>query len=176
MSEERRQPELNDLEMALTGLKPTAPGLDRDQLMFRAGQHSARRRAWPWPVATVALALVAGGLGGLLVARPTIEQIVYVPSETPLPTAAVVRQEMPVPEPDVRPPHARRERAVVQTDYLRPWVRMLEGKATQPPPAPLYPAPAVLSFSRLLDLPPASLDGMSRSRLERAFMRTGEPL
>lgn len=174
MSEDIRQPELTALESALTALKPSGPGLDHDQLMFRAGQESARRRVWPWTAATAALALAAAGFGGLLVARPTVRQIVYVDVAKSDPPTAVVRQETP--EPVVRPPSVSRERAVARSDYLRPWVEMLEGKATPRPAPALYPAPAALSLPHLLDLPPGSLDRVSRSRLERAFLRTGEPL
>lgn len=173
MSEDIRQSGLNALEAALAGLKPSAPAFDRDALMFRAGQHSARRSAWPWPVLSAALALVAAGLGGLLAVRPTVQQVVIVEVEKPTAPEAAARIAPP-PEPKVLPPP--RERAVVENNYLRPWVMLVEGKATPAPLPPLYSPPTSPSLGGLLDLPSAALDGLSRSRLERAFSTTGEPL
>jgi hypothetical protein len=88
--------ELKKLESALRNLTPRTALLNRDQLMYLAGQASAMsagaqgvhiddarsftplRRNW-WPVATAALALFSLGLGGLLIhaTRPS-ERVVYV--------------------------------------------------------------------------------------------------
>lgn len=62
MQAEPLKPELAALEAALASLTPQAPRLDRDRLMFQAGQAAPRRRAgaWLWPCATAAsLALAA---------------------------------------------------------------------------------------------------------------------
>jgi hypothetical protein len=75
--------ELKSLEAALRGLTPSAGKLDRDRLMYLAGQVSPMRAFPPgsttglarwqtnairnlWPLATAALALICVGLGGLL--------------------------------------------------------------------------------------------------------------
>ena len=116
MSEHVRDEGLTELEAALAGLAPLPPALDRDHLLFRAGQDSARRgRLWPW--ATGLLAAVAAGLGALLVLRPEpppVERIVYVP----------VREEAPPVRPAAdRPVIAIRENngkaAPADTDSAR---------------------------------------------------------
>jgi hypothetical protein len=63
--------ELTALEVALRQLTPAQGALDRDRLMYLAGQASAapaRANGFhlPWPLATAALALVSLGLGGRL--------------------------------------------------------------------------------------------------------------
>lgn len=49
-----------ELEAALGGLQPVAVAIERDRLMYRAGQSSARRRNLAWPILSVALALLLG--------------------------------------------------------------------------------------------------------------------
>jgi hypothetical protein len=63
----------------LAGLKPLAGGLDRDQLLFRAGQRSVPRRPWAWPCLAASLGLSAL-LAALWAIRPgqMIERVVYV--------------------------------------------------------------------------------------------------
>ncbi len=59
MSEEfELSPANQELEKALGGLKPAATHLDRDRLMFRAGQFSARRQPVFWPALSGALAIL----------------------------------------------------------------------------------------------------------------------
>src|SRR5207249_654076 len=82
MSEDIHDEGLAELEAALAGLAPRPPDLDRDRLLFRAGQESAGRRGRLWPWATGLLAAVAAGLGALLILRPDpqpVERVVYVP-------------------------------------------------------------------------------------------------
>ena len=97
MSEDLRDEGLADLAAALAGLAPRPPNLDRDRLLFRAGQESAARRGRLWPWAAGLLAAVAAGLGVLLVLRPDpqpLERVVYVP----------VKEEAPHVQPvDMRP-------------------------------------------------------------------------
>lgn len=71
--------ELQALEAALAGLAPAAGCVDRDRLMYRLGQQSIAPRAvgWRWPLATAALALVAGLLALGLWVNPR-ERVVYV--------------------------------------------------------------------------------------------------
>lgn len=49
-------PAEQELERVLTGLKPATTRLDRDRLMFRAGQASVPRTSRAWPVLTGLLA------------------------------------------------------------------------------------------------------------------------
>ena len=99
MSESTSDPKLAALEKSLTALVPVPGRIDRDQLLFRAGQASARTRPWLWPTSTALLAVVACVLGTALVMRPgstTVDRIVFVPvpqstviSPTPTPSAVV---------------------------------------------------------------------------------------
>src|SRR5262249_21249191 len=80
MSEPLLTRDLQDLENALKQLAP-AGGLERDQLMYRAGRASAPRHGWLWPAAAAGMTAVAIALGGLLMLRPSpapSEKIVYV--------------------------------------------------------------------------------------------------
>jgi hypothetical protein len=79
MSEDIREPEMTALETALAGLAPRPACIDRDRLMFLAGQRSAARRGWLWPCASAALASAATLLSVLLLYRPE-PRIVRVPS------------------------------------------------------------------------------------------------
>jgi hypothetical protein len=81
MSDSTSDPKLAALEKSLAALVPVPGRIDRDQLLYRAGQESVRRPPWVWPSATAMLALVAAGLGTALAIRPappTMERIVYV--------------------------------------------------------------------------------------------------
>src|SRR4051794_22186887 len=68
-----RAPDLMELESALRSLVPRESAIERDALMFRAGQASIARPVfqaarWRWPLATAAAALVA-----LVVGRVTTQ-------------------------------------------------------------------------------------------------------
>jgi hypothetical protein len=81
MSHENLDPKLLALESALAALSPAPGRLDRDRLLFRAGQAAAGRR-WLWPCATAALAIVSAALGIFVAVRPEpqpVVQVVYVP-------------------------------------------------------------------------------------------------
>lgn len=63
---EHKKDDLADVEMALRGFSPRASHIERDRLMFLAGQASVRpstparsSRQWIWPSATAAMALVS---------------------------------------------------------------------------------------------------------------------
>jgi hypothetical protein len=102
MSEEPLPEGLSAIESALRGLAPHAGGLDRDELLFRAGRASAPRR-WPWALAAGASAATAGVLAVLLALRPApavVERVRYVPT----PVAA----EAPSDDPGSVPPEALR--------------------------------------------------------------------
>lgn len=174
MSEDLQHSELTALEAALTGLKPAPSGLDRELLMFRAGQQSKRRRQGLWQGATATLAVAVVVLGTLLVHRPTIREIVQVEVEKPAPALAVT---MPEPEPaDIQPLPLPRELPVVRGDYLRLREEMLHGRTGPVSAAPTYSVPAAFALDQLLDRPSHSLDRVSRSRLQRALLQSGEPL
>ncbi len=86
MSEPTRDPALAALEAALRALPPAPAGLDRDRLMFQAGQSRRPRTGWLWPAAAAALALLSVGLGTALMLHPAPEpvvQVVYVPAPSP---------------------------------------------------------------------------------------------
>ncbi len=86
------------MEQALQQLQPRPVNLDRDRLMFLAGQASVSatepaNRTWLWPTATLSLSTVAACLAFALtiqIARPPVERIVVrevaAPQPTPVPT------------------------------------------------------------------------------------------
>jgi hypothetical protein len=81
------QPELNAVEETLRHLVPAPARLDRDRLLFRAGQRAAPRR-WFWPVAAVVSTAACAVLAVVLACRPApavVERIVYVPEQRPAP-------------------------------------------------------------------------------------------
>jgi hypothetical protein len=75
MSESKMTP----LEAALAALDPRPAALDRDRLMFLAGQRSVRRRGWGWISLSAALASTATLLAVLLLYHPQ-PRIVEVPA------------------------------------------------------------------------------------------------
>ncbi len=89
---ENLPPELTGFEASLSRLTPAASRIDRDRLMFRLGQESRRggRLKMLWPAATVALAILSGGLGFRLAADDG-PGIVYVEPEIPASEAQAPR-------------------------------------------------------------------------------------
>ena len=87
MSESISDPKLAALEKSLAALVPVPGRIDRDQLLFRAGQESVRPRPWLWPATTALSIVVTAGLATVLALRPTpapVERVVYVPvSQSP---------------------------------------------------------------------------------------------
>jgi hypothetical protein len=69
--------QMTPLEAALAALDPRPAALDRDRLMFLAGQRSVRRRGWGWMSLSAVLASAATLLAVLLLYHPR-PQIVYV--------------------------------------------------------------------------------------------------
>jgi hypothetical protein len=97
MSEPTLDPKLSELEKSLAALVPVPGRIDRDHLLFAAGQASVRQRHWFWPTVTAVLGIVACGLGTALALRPaptTIERIVYVPVPQPTALPEAPRHEM----------------------------------------------------------------------------------
>lgn len=161
MSEQAHNPELRDLESTLKTLAPVPSRMDRDQLMFRAGQASGGGRGWFWPGATALLATLAATLGTLLCLRPAprpVEHIVYLPAPgLPSPEEREFSPPSLSPEPlampDYSPPRPGRGNYLQFRKHVVRWgVDELPG----PPPMdgtgeePMTPA-------RLRDLPSGTL-------------------
>jgi hypothetical protein len=94
-------PELAGLEAALSALTPVCGRINRDALLFRAGQASVRTRGWAWPCATAALGLLAAVLGVIVAVRPVAIERVVVTIREPAPA---VSQANPTPAQTM--PHA----------------------------------------------------------------------
>jgi hypothetical protein len=142
MSTNAPDPRLGGLEQALAALRPAADGLDRDNLLFRAGQASTRRPRWPWPAAAAAANLLAVGLGVVLLVRPgppTVERVV------------VLRE--PASTPSEPPSFATSRPEGGGTGYLLLREQVLEhGVESLPPPLPVQGGESALSARSLLDL------------------------
>jgi hypothetical protein len=72
------EPEMSEIEAALGSLVPTRSRIDRDRVMFRAGQASSRppsSNGRAWMAIAASLALVASAEGFLLARRPSIEVV-----------------------------------------------------------------------------------------------------
>lgn len=79
--------ELGNLEKQLATLPLKPPRLDRDQVLFRAGQGSMKR-GWGWPCATAATSAIALYLALALMLEPPPASVVR-----------IVRVEVPVAQP-----------------------------------------------------------------------------
>src|SRR2546425_975523 len=98
MSAAPHDPELRGFEEALQRLTPCVPSLDRDGLMFRAGQAAAPKSMGRWHALAAVGVLTSLVLGTLFVFRPpssNVERIVYV--KVPIPVS------VPTPEPTTSP-------------------------------------------------------------------------
>jgi hypothetical protein len=103
MSLDSHDPDLLGLEAALAALVPMPGQVNRDVLLYRAGQASVRGRRWDWPWTTAALGLVAGVLAVIVVFRPApppVERVVVVTIREPAPPAP------PSADPTLPPPAA----------------------------------------------------------------------
>lgn len=86
---------LSDLEKLLAALPPRPAALDRDRLLFRAGQVSMKRNKL-WPLATITLSLSTACLALLLVLQPlprTEVRFVKVKVPVPVPVAPATSDE-----------------------------------------------------------------------------------
>jgi hypothetical protein len=104
MSTESRDPELDHLAETLASLVPITRPVDRDRLLFRAGQLSALRKNRLWAGSSAVLATTTIVLAILLVQRPeprVESRLVYVPAQTPdarvTDSAPSAEDERPVP-------------------------------------------------------------------------------
>ena len=95
-------PELNAIGAALGSLEPARSRIDRDFVMFRAGQASARPSRLglrAWNAITVSLALISFGEGVLLAHRPPpriVKEVVVVrePATAPAPVVPPLEQSV----------------------------------------------------------------------------------
>lgn len=79
MHEPSNEANLSDIRAALAALTPAPPAIDRDAILYRAGQASMKR-GWAWPATSGVLATVAAVLGTMLVLQPKPDPL----HETPL--------------------------------------------------------------------------------------------
>ena len=129
--EENEAQDLNAVAAALSSLVPSTGRLDRDRLMFLAGEAAGlshlRARRWPWPAAFSTMSAVAATLLAMLLIRPeaqVIEHIVRVPAEPEVvadtaANTAVVRADAPERVDQGQPERAANDRHPTDNDYLR---------------------------------------------------------
>ena len=137
MSQKPMKNDLAAVEATLGALRPAPSGVDRDRLMYLAGEAAAgrslgrrRQRAdWLWPCATAASLLLAVGFATMWFAAEPEVRIVYMergdetPKPAPQPTAAAEQDT------DITSP-----RKTWGTDYLQlRRLVMTEGVDALPP-------------------------------------------
>jgi hypothetical protein len=155
--------ELNDLPELLRRLQPSAAALDRDRLMFQAGQaqRPALPRVWLWQLATAISSLLAVGLGLVLLLQPTPQPQ---GPEKQDQTSQNPQEKPPSPPPSLpaRPPESE------QPDWPdSPYYRLQEqlsrwGRDAVPPPPPAAPSRRPATLEELLkDLDPWSTSLLS---------------
>ncbi len=84
MSRRKNETDLKSLEAALADLSPRADGLNRDRILFLAGQASVTRdgttsagyQRWAWPSAFAVMSTVAAALLVMVIAGPKPEVVV----------------------------------------------------------------------------------------------------
>lgn len=134
-------PELAALETALASLVPRAPTLiDRDRLMFLAGQAAAARdrRRWLWPLSTAASLLLAVSMAAVLVARGGSrvgEPIVLRPDDSSTKTGGVVQVAR---ETEILGDYLRLRRLVIEggVDMLAEPSSVHDADSSPPAPCP----------------------------------------
>ena len=120
---EEHDPTLAGLEAALAALAPMPGRIDRDALLFRAGQASVPRRGWAWPGAAATLGVLAATLGALLAVRPAtkpVERIVYVYVKEPAAPTPTADEPAPVPLESQLPPGAVASQHLRSAIYIAP--------------------------------------------------------
>jgi hypothetical protein len=163
MSERPLGPELAALESALLALAPAPAGINRDRLLFRAGQASASRRGWAWPAATAALALVAVALGSAWLLRPgPPERVERVYVRVPAGDKGIQASPMETPSPsrraDAAPLAPERGNEWDDTErYLKLRNQVIALGADSLPETPVTRAPRRLEpLEDLPDVPPGT--------------------
>jgi hypothetical protein len=173
--EQDRREDLTAFEAALAALRPRDDVLDRDRLMFLAGQVSvqssdagavgsrgSRRHRWGWPAAFGAMTTIAAGLLVTLAVRPprTVERIVEVRVAPPaVLVARADHQDRPVRSDDDEIALAA-QREIEQTSG---WMALFWASFEKPPSMSLSATDASrylrlrdVAFSRGLDAWPTS--------------------
>ncbi|SRR6266478_3276557 len=163
MSDSTTDPKLAALEKSLSALVPAPGRIDRDQLLFRAGQASARRPQRLWPCAMALVSVIAVGLGLALMIRPeprVIERVVFVSPEsqapasgstgsTPLPNATAVQNKT----------ESSRELWVSSAGYVQQRDQAIRwGVDALPPSGSIDSTAPALSIESLLGMPKEKLD------------------
>ncbi len=139
-------PAERELEEAWRRLKPADVSIDRDRLLFRAGQRSVGVSLWMWRgIATVLVA----GLGLSLALQPEprhIERVVYMPvvQEKPAPRETPVRTDSS----DIR--IARRDLSASSYRDIRLRKRVLE-EGLDALPMPAWTEATVTEPAKFLD-------------------------
>jgi len=150
-------PELKATEAKLAMLIPRDDRLQRDRLIFLAGQASVRGGVdrqkkhlarWVWPTSLAAMTTVAAALLVMLLARPespVVERIVYVPAQ-PAPANASVGPDVAQGTSEPRAP------VVTQTDASRHAMSSFRFVTTHAPRRQRLPAagPQFRLFDHLL--------------------------
>jgi hypothetical protein len=126
---------LQRFEAQLASLSPRAVQLDRDRLMFLAGQASSSsgmvnsaRQGWAWPAAFSAMTALAASLLALIVVGPqpgVVERIVYLPAEVVVPSDGSRLNN----DRDELPPPVIAERLVEITDFPSPADKAAPGRS-----------------------------------------------
>ena len=144
MSQIPNNPELNAIAASLGSLEPARSRIDRDLVMFRAGQASVRPSPWrrgAWNAIAASLALVALGEGVLLAHRPSpqvVERLVAVREPAPGPVVPLDEPsaaEMPVSLPSEAP------LSLGQTAYERQVARVMRDGLDGLPASPTVASP-----------------------------------
>jgi len=152
MSEQIKQPELKAVEAALTTLTPAASAINRDQLMFCAGQAAARRGGWLWPATAAAMGMLALTLAIAGWTRPTpqpTERIVFVPAPPPESPSTPESEPTPAGSDTLISEEASASHNGNLLQMRRYVVRW--GADALPAPAPVEAAPKKDSPSRVFD-------------------------
>jgi hypothetical protein len=166
-------------EALLKGLAPAPVRIDRDQLMFRAGCTSARKRGWAWPCAAAVFAIVSTGLGAALWMRPatrTVERTVYVEVPVPAPHRPDAPTETPAAPPKREPVAEATERPGESPSYLLLRGQVLRwGVDALPEPRPLSTSRPAWTPAGDRELPAPTFDG-TRMFQNRKVSKSGDVL
>ncbi len=150
---EQHDPELAGLEAALGALAPMPGRINRDALLFRAGQASVPGRGWAWPAAATTLGLVALVLAVVVALRLTpapVERVIVVNvprAPSPAPPADVPSPPLADAEPG---PASPGEIGAGQSpmNYLQLQQQVLRWGLDGVPALPKTPPPAALPVTR----------------------------
>jgi len=139
MSEEERvNRELEETERLLRDLRPADAGIDRDALLFRAGQASMRRGHWVWPGIAAGLAIC---LAAALLHRPApreVDRILYVPAKAPVQTPPATPAVEATPAAPIWPDGTAWTAVALRTSYLKLRQAVVDRGLDGLPPGPAY--------------------------------------